>query len=125
MSNPVYTGGPIGYEAATRVEKGHLVAIKDGKVKHAGAEGAIFGAVTEIADPKDQLRPDNVAVHYGNVAVKLVVDGDAKAIKAGAAVFAATDGKAAATGTVQVGVAVRDGENGKILTILNNLPVAG
>ncbi|MDD6908902.1 MAG: hypothetical protein PUJ15_09465 [Bacteroidaceae bacterium] len=43
-------------------------------------------------------------------------------IKAGAAVFAAADGKASASGSVQVGVAVRDTENGKTLTILNQLP---
>lgn len=127
MSNPVYSGGPIGFEVSSKVEKGHLVAVNaEGKVAHAGAEGAIFGAVTEIADPGTVLRPDDVAVHYGNVAVKLVVaGGDASVFAAGGAVFAAANGEVASTGTVQVGVAVRDGESGKVLTILNGLPVAG
>ena len=51
--------------------------------------------------------------------MKIETDGD---IKAGAAVFAAADGKASASGSVQVGVAVRATENGKTLTILNQLP---
>lgn len=127
MSNPVYSGGPIGFEAASKVEKGRLVAVNsEGKIEHADDTGAIFGAVTEIADPSTVLRPNDAAVHYGNVAVKLsVAGGDATGIKAGAAVFAAADGEVAASGTVQVGVAVRDGEGGRVLTILNGLPVAG
>lgn len=127
MSNPVYSGGPIGFDAASKVEKGHLVAVNaEGKIAHAGAAGAIFGAVTEIADPTTVLRPDDAGVHYGNVAVKLVVaGGDASAFTAGSAVFAADGGQVATEGTVQVGVAVRNGENGKVLTILNGLPHAG
>ena len=127
MSNPVFTGGPIGFDAATRVEKFTLVKVNaEGKVEPAGATGAVFGAVTEIADPADNLRPNDVAVHYGVVAVKLkVAGGDASGIKAGAAVFAAANGEVAASGTVQVGVAVRNGDGDKVLTILNGLPVAG
>ena len=127
MSNPVFTGGPIGFEVASKVEKGHLVAANaEGKVAHAGAEGGILGAVTEIADPSTVLRPDDVAVHYGTSAVKLVAaGGDASVFKIGDAVFAAANGEVADTGTIQVGVAVRNGENGKVLTVLNGLPVAG
>ncbi|WP_068802074.1 hypothetical protein [Corynebacterium phoceense] len=126
MSNPVFTGGPISFDASARVEKGHLVTVDaDGKVKHSDAAGAIFGAVTEIADPADNHRPNDVAVHYGDVAVKLkFAGGDATAIKAGAAIFAAANGEVAATGTVQVGVAARAGKGDAVLTILNGLPVA-
>ena len=71
------------------------------------------------------LSAKTVAVHYGPAVVRLAVEGDAKAIKAGAAVFAAEDGKAAASGEVQVGVAVEDGANDRVLTVLNSLPIAG
>ncbi|MGZ0652235.1 hypothetical protein [Corynebacterium striatum] len=124
MSNPTFRSGPITFEAAAKLEKFRLVTVADGKVKHAAATGGVFGAVTEKADPKNNALPTNIAVHIGPAAVKLEVDGgDAKAIKAGAAVFAAADGKVAATGTVQVGVAAWDGEGDLVLTVLN-LPVA-
>lgn len=124
MSNPTFRSGPITFEAAAKLEKFRLVTVEDGKVKHAAATGGVFGAVTEKADPKNNALPTNIAVHIGPAAVKLEVDGgDAKAIKAGAAVFAAADGKVAATGTVQVGVAAWDGEGDRVLTVLN-LPVA-
>lgn len=124
MSNPTFRSGPITFEAATKIEKFRLVTVADGKVKHAAATGGVFGAVTEKADPKNNALPTNIAVHIGPAAVKLEVDGgDATAIKAGAAVFAAADGKAAAEGTVQVGVAAWDGEGDRVLTVLN-LPVA-
>ncbi|HAT1504282.1 hypothetical protein [Corynebacterium striatum] len=124
MSNPTFRSGPITFEAAAKLEKFRLVTVADGKVKHAAATGGVFGAVTEKADPKNNALPTNIAVHIGPAAVKLEVDGgEAKAIKAGAAVFAAADGKVAATGTVQVGVAAWDGEGDSVLTVLN-LPVA-
>lgn len=126
MSNPVYRLGPITKEVASKVEQGRLVTVDgEGKVKHAGAEGAIFGAVTEKRDPESVLSAKTVAVHYGPAVVRLAVAGEAKEIKAGAAVFAAADGKAAKSGSVQVGVAVEDGENGRVLTVLNSLPVVG
>lgn len=124
MSNPTFRSGPITFEAAAKLEKFRLVTIADGKVKHAADTGGVFGAVTEKADPNNNALPTNIAVHIGPAAVKLEVDGgDASAIKAGAAVFAAADGKVAATGTVQVGVAAWDGEGDRVLTVLN-LPVA-
>ena len=124
MSNPTFRSGPITFEAAAKLEKFRLVTIADGKVKHADATGGVFGAVTEKADPNNNALPTNIAVHIGPASVKLEVDGgDASAIKAGAAVFAAADGKVAATGTVQVGVAAWDGEGDRVLTVLN-LPVA-
>ena len=124
MSNPTFRSGPITFEAAAKLEKFRLVTIADGKVKHAADTGGVFGAVTEKADPNNNALPTNIAVHMGPAAVKLEVDGgDASAIKAGAAVFAAADGKVAATGTVQVGVAAWDGEGDRVLTTLS-LPIA-
>ena len=124
MSNPTFCSGPITFEAAAKLEKFRLVTIADGKVKHAAATGGVFGAVTEKADPNNNALPTNIAVHIGPAAVKLEVDGgDASSIKAGAAVFAAADGKVAATGTVQVGVAAWDGEGDRVLTRLSD-PIA-
>ncbi len=123
MSNPTFRQGPITFPIASDVEKFRLVTVNaEGKIAHAAADGAIFGAVTE----KGRLAPEaagapDLAVHYGVAAVKLETT---DAIKAGAAVYAAADGKVAASGTVQVGVAVRATENKKTLTVLNGLPHA-
>lgn len=126
MSNPTFRHGPIGYPVATDVDQFRLVTINsEGKVEHAGADGPVFGAVTEKRDASNVLSAKDVAVHYGTAAVKLrVAGGDATSIKAGAPVYAAADGYAAATGTVQVGVAAWDGEGDRVLTVLNGLPAA-
>lgn len=126
MSNPTFVQGPITFPAAQALEKFTLVTLNEnGEAAPAAADGAIFGAVTEKADPAVSTLPTNVAVHYGDEAVKLKVSGgDATAIKAGAAVFAAANGEVAASGTVQVGVAVRAGEGDRVLTVLNGLPAA-
>lgn len=126
MSNPTFVQGPITFPAAEAVEKFTLVTLdENGAVKKAAADGAVFGAVTEKGDPNVTTLPTNVAVHYGDEAVKLKVSGgDASGIKAGAAVYAADNGEVAASGTVQVGVAVRAGEGDRVLTVLNGLPVA-
>lgn len=127
MSNPTFVQGPITFEAAEKLEKFTLVTVNgEGKIAPAGATGGVIGAVTEIADPDNAAKPNHVAVHYGPAAVKLLVDGgDATAIKAGAAVFAAANGRVAAAGDVKVGIAVRDGEGERVLTVLNSLPAAG
>lgn len=123
MSNPTFRQGPITYPIAADIEQFRLVTINaEGKIAHAAATGAVFGAVTE----KGRLAPEaagapELAVHYGVAAVKLETT---DTIKAGAAVYAAADGKVAAEGTVQVGVAVRATENNKTLTVLNGLPAA-
>ena len=123
MSNPTFRQGPITFPIASDVEQFRLVTINaEGKIAHAAATGAVFGAVTE----KGRLAPEaagapELAVHYGVAAVKLETT---DTIKAGAAVYAAADGKVAAEGTVQVGVAVRATENNKTLTVLNGLPHA-
>lgn len=126
MSNPTFVQGPITFEAAQSLEKFTLVAVNsDGKVAPATAAGPVFGAVTEKADPALTTLPSHIAVHYGVAAVKLkVAGGDATGIKAGAAVFAAADGEVSATGTVKVGVAARDGEGDRVLTVLNGLPAS-
>lgn len=123
MSNPTFRSGPIGFPIASDTEKFRLVTVNDeGKIAHASETGAVFGAVTEAG----RLAPEAagasvISVHYGTAAVKLETT---DTIEAGAAVFAAADGKVASTGTVQVGVAVRATEESKTLTILNGLPVA-
>lgn len=120
MSNPTFRSGPISFEIAADTEKFRLVTVENDKIKHADASGSVFGAVTEAGrvDPKEPGAA-TIAVHYGPAVVKLETDGT---IKAGAAVFAAADGKASASGSVQVGVAYRGTENGKTPTILNKLP---
>lgn len=128
MSNPTFNHGPITFPAAKRLEKFTLVKIEGGKATPASADGAVFGAVTEVADPAVTTKPTNIAVHFGHAAVKLkAAGGDAKAFKAGAAVYAAANGEVSNSGSVVVGVAVRDGEGDKVLTVLNSLPrpVAG
>lgn len=126
MSNPTFRQGPIGFEVESKVDQFRLVTVNEnGKVEHASADGAVFGAVTEKRDAESHFSSNQVAVHYGVAAVKLEVDGDATAINAGAPVFAAADGKASATGTVQVGVAARSGTDTRVLTVLNGLPVSG
>lgn len=126
MSNPTFRHGPIGYPVATSVDQFRLVAINaDGNVEYASADGPVFGAVTEKRDASSVFSSKDVAVHYGTAAVKLhVAGGDATGIKAGDPVFAAADGYAAATGTVQVGVAAWNGEGDRVLTVLNKLPHA-
>lgn len=126
MSNPTFRQGPIGFEVESAVEQFRLVTVNaNGKVEHASADGAVFGAVTEKRDASNPGSSDQVAVHYGVAAVKIEVDGEASDIKAGAAVFAAADGKVSSAGSVQVGVAARDGEDTRVLVVLNRLPSAG
>lgn len=132
MSNPTFRHGPIGYGVVNTVDQFRLVRLvpgekpgNDAKVEYADADGPVFGAVTEKRDANDVMSSKDVAVHYGTAAVKLrVAGGDATAIKAGAPVYAAADGYAAATGTVQVGVAAWNGEGDRVLTVLNGLPQA-
>jgi len=133
MSNPTYRHGPIGYGVVNTVDQFRLAKLVPGtkpgadvKVEFAGATGPVFGAVTERRDATNVMSAKDVAVHYGTSAVKLrVVGGDATAIKAGSPVFAAADGYVAATGTVLVGVAAWNGEDDRVLTVLNGLPAAG
>lgn len=124
MSNPKFRQGPISKKAASRIEKGRLVRLNAaGEAEHAGADGAVFGAVAAFADPDSVLAPDYVAVSYGSNVVDLsVVEGD-PGIEAGAAVYAADNGEVSSTGTVQVGAAEEASANGLVSTVLNKCPV--
>lgn len=127
MPNPTFRSGPISYKAEADVTKFRLVQVGEAGVKHAEAKGPVFGAVTENATaPKDE-QPSNtlaldapgiVAVHIGPATVPLEVDGDAAAIKQGAPVYAATDGKVSASGSLLVGVAARSGAGKTVKTTL-------
>lgn len=121
MSNATFTSGAISFPIAQDIEKFTLVAVDaDGKIAPATAAGPVFGAVTEPGSLDVRSGGNDVlAVSYGQHGVKIRTDED---IAAGAAVFAADGGMAAATGTVQVGVAARGTRNGVVVTILNGCP---
>lgn len=127
MSNPTFVQGPITFPAGEKLEKFTLVQLTaEGTVIPAQADSNVIGAVTEEADPNVSTKPTNVAVHYGVAAVKLKLPDSTgrpvAPIKAGAAIYAGANGRVAPIGSVQVGVAVRDTEDGKVLTVLNGLP---
>lgn len=125
MSNATFTSGAISFDIAQAIEKFTLVALNDDeKLVPATAAGPVFGAVTEPGSLDEDPRVDGndiLAVSYGQHGVKIRTDED---IKAGAAVFVADGGKAASTGTVQVGVAARRTRKGLVVVILNNCPNA-
>ena len=127
MSNPTFRSGPISYKAEEDVTKFRLVQVGENGVKHAAAAGPVFGAVTENATAPKEEQPVNtlaldapgiVAVHIGPATVPLEVDGDATAIKQGAPVYAAADGKVSATGSLLVGFAARPGAGKTVKTTL-------
>lgn len=123
MSNPTYRQGPIGFEIAKDLDQFHLVAVNaDGKITYADSEGPVFGAITENGR-LDHTAASNLPVHYGVAAVYLSTEADVE-IKANEAVYAGDNGKAAATGTVQVGVAAENSTGTRVLTVLNGLPYA-
>lgn len=132
MSNPTFRSGPITFDVEADVKKFRLVTVGEKGIKHAAATGQVFGAVTESgrADADGHVgmslvKAPRLAVHIGPASVPLEVDGgDASAIKQGAAIYAAADGKVAATGTVLVGVATRDGAGERVITTLIT-PVVG
>lgn len=133
MANPTFRSGPITFAAEQDVKKFRLVVVSEKGIKHAAATGAVFGAVAQDASaPKDKAdenslvlgAPNSVAVHICPATVPLEVDGTASDIKQGAAVYAAADGKVAATGGVLVGFAARTGDGSTVKTTLVT-PVAG
>ncbi|WP_151530536.1 MULTISPECIES: hypothetical protein [Corynebacterium] len=120
MSNPRFVQGPLTHKvAAASIEKYRLVKLTSDGIEYAGAEAPVFGAVTEAGakaverEPGDLRvgRPDVLAVHTAPAVVPLACDAP-EGVKAGAAVFAAAEGKVAATGSVVVGVANKDGVEG-------------
>lgn len=135
MSNPTFRSGPISFKVASDVSKFRLVAVSADGVAHAGATGAVFGAVTENgyapaesgAGNLAPAQPNNVAVHIGPATVPLEVEGgDASGIAQGAPIYQAADGMVTATAGTgpAVGVAARDGSGTTVKTVLLT-PVAG
>lgn len=129
MSNAVFHHGPITFKVEAAVSKNRFVQLGAAGVKHADASSAVFGAVTNAAAPEAERAvndltvgaPDVVAVHYGPSVVKVEpVEGNT--FKVGAPVYAGADGKAAATGTTAVGVAVR--ESDAFVKVLLSTPIA-
>lgn len=120
MSNPTFVQGPVTCKVnAEKVEKYRLVKLTSEGIEYAGAEAPVFGAVTEAGakaverEPGD-LRaglPDVLAVHTAPSVVPIECDSP-DAVVAGAPVYAAADGKVADSGSVVVGVALRDGAEG-------------
>ena len=127
MSNPTYRSGPVTQRAAAPVGKNRLVALGADGIKHASADAAVFGAVTEKAAPAtaredNSMRlpvPEHVAVHIGGI-LPLEVAAGATGLTAGAAVYAAADGKVSGTGTVKVGV-ITDAPGENPATVLVHL----
>lgn len=132
MSNPTFRHGPISFDVKTDVKRFRLVALDSTGVAHAAAAGPVFGAVTEDAYAPSAAstnmlavaKPGIVAVHIGGV-VPLETAGTASDIAQGATVYAAADGKVAASGDVAVGIAVRDGSGSTVKTLLTVPAVAG
>lgn len=117
MSNPTFSTGDLTREVSAPVEQFRLVVEDGGKVAHAGATDFPFGVVTEAAAPKSDPQtnalllglPHKVRVGASQRVVKIASNGT---IAQGAAVYAAADGKVAATGTVKVGIADKADEGG-------------
>ena len=121
----VFKTGPITFDAAEDIKKFRLVTVTSDGAKHASATDAVFGAVVTGATPNasrttsDNVlhigKPANVAVHVAPAVVPVETEGT---FAPGAPVYAAADGKAAATGTVFVGTAARASGDGKVKVLL-------
>ena len=122
MSNPTFASGQLTREVASTVEQFRLVAETDGKIAHNGADAFPFGVVTEKATPAPNEQVGDVSLGYpskvrvGTVqcVTYVATDADAGSIAQGADVYAAADGKVAASGTVKVGVADRASVAGRV-----------
>lgn len=113
MSNPTFSTGELTRKARARITKFHLVKEDgEGTVIYNDAASFPFGVITESAAPEtgrdeDYLAhglPELIRVGTSQRVVKIDTDGS---IEAGAAVFAASDGKVSASGSVKVGIADR------------------
>lgn len=121
----VFKTGPITFDAAEDIKKFRLVSVAAKGAKHASATGPVFGAVVAGATPNSARttegnvlnigKPGNVAVHVSPAVVPVETEGT---FAPGAPVYAAADGKAATTGTVFVGTAVRASGDGKVKVLL-------
>lgn len=132
MSNPTFRSGPITFSAADEISKFRLVQVVEDGVKHADASSAVFGAVAQNASPENSGaensfvpgNPHLVAVNIGPATMPVEVDGDAQSIQQGSPLYAAADGKVAASGSTLVGFAARPGKSKTVETTLV-VPVAG
>lgn len=121
----VFKSGPITFDAAENIEKFRLVTVNADGAKHASATDAVFGAVATGAAPNASRSTENNVLHIGkptNVAVyvssAVVLVETEDTFDPGAPVYAAADGKAADTGTVFVGTAVRASADSKVKVLL-------
>lgn len=131
MSNPTFTDGPITFDVAEDVKKHRLVELTATGVKHATAEGPIYGAVAVNGYHDDKagisinyVKAARVAVCKTPNSLPLELTDPEADIEPGAVLYAAADGKVAATGTVPVGVAIRPSASGRVITTLA-LPFVG
>lgn len=124
MANPKFRTGPLTVKAGAPVDKFRLVKFNsDGKVVHAGASDKPHGVVTEKGQPAVDpgvndlalAYPEDIALHIGGVPQ---IATDATDLKVGSAVYAAADGKVAASGTVYVGWVEKAPANGRVPVVL-------
>lgn len=126
MSNPTFRSGPVTFEVAEDVTKFRLVTVTATGIRHAQpTDAVIYGAATEngYADTDDYPVLDHVkaarlAIHRGPASVPLELATPTEAITQGSPIYAAADGKVAATGSFLVGVADRDASSGRVITCL-------
>lgn len=129
MANPTFRSGPITFKAKTSIRKFRLVTVDADGVFHASASGPVYGAVITDADVPTKAEPNtlvignppNVGVFIAPATVPLEVAGDpeaATAITQGTPLYAAADGKVATSGSLLVGMAARDGADGRVKTTL-------
>lgn len=131
MTNAVFSTGPVTKEVAALVHKFRFVDLVDGKVLEAAGTALPYGAVRQSAAPEARAEND---VAYGLPSIVAVnthqavvdIETDDTAFTVGALVYVAAEGKAAATGTVAVGIAERDVRNGRVrVHMFHPLALAG
>lgn len=119
MTNAVFSTGPITKEVSALVHKFRFVELTNDKVAEATGAKLPYGYVRQAAAP--QVREENglaygLPEHVAVVTHQAVVDVETaeESFAVGATVYAAAEGKAAASGTVAVGIAERDVQNGRV-----------
>lgn len=111
MSNPTFASGDLTREVSAPVSQYRLVVETSGKVAHGAANKFPFGVVTEASAPVNADAISVVELGYtgfvrvGTSQRVAKVETNGAAIAQGADVFAAADGKVAASGSVKVGIA--------------------
>lgn len=119
MTNAVFTTGPVTKKVTAKVEKFRFVDLTADGVKHAAGTALPYGYVRQTAAPVARAEgdvsyglPDIVAVVTHQAVVEVATD--EASFTVGAKVYAAADGKAAASGTIAVGLAEGDVANGRV-----------